>query len=65
MAYLSNSMRQNRKERPNRSTNNRDVAELAIRYVVREGVSEKHPSLKYLRTTCKIHTKIKQVYLTF
>ena len=28
------------KKRPNRSTNNRDMAERAIRYVVRDGVGE-------------------------
>ena len=37
---LSNSRWQNRKERPNRSINNRDMAERTIRYVVREGVSD-------------------------
>ena len=46
MASLSNSRRQNRKERPNRSANNRDMAERAIRYVVRERVSEWHPSYR-------------------
>ena len=31
---------ENRKERSNRSTNNRDIAERAIRYDVREEVSD-------------------------
>ncbi len=36
---------QNRKERAtNRYTNNRDMAERAIRYVVRDGVVEWHTS---------------------
>ena len=40
MASLSNSRWQNRKERPNQSTNNKDMAERPIRYVVREGGSD-------------------------
>ncbi len=36
MAFLSNSMWQNRKERPNRSTNNEDMTETAKCYVVCE-----------------------------
>ncbi len=40
MASKSNSRWQNRKTRPNQSTNNIDIAERAIRYVVRELGSE-------------------------
>ncbi len=40
MAFLSDYRWQNRKERSNRSTNNIDMAKVAIRYVVREGVVE-------------------------
>ena len=46
MASLSNYMCQNNKEHPNQSTNNRNMAERAIRYVVREGVSERHTILR-------------------
>ncbi len=45
MDSLSNSRWQNRKERLNLFTNNRDIVERAIRYVVREGVSMWHPKL--------------------
>ncbi len=41
MASLLNSRKLNRKERPNRFTNKRDMAERTIRYVVREGFSER------------------------
>ncbi len=40
MASLSNSRWQARRERPNRSTTNGDMAEKAKCYVVCEGVSE-------------------------
>ncbi len=40
MTSLSNSRCQNRKERPNQSTNNEDMAETANRYVF----CERHPS---------------------
>ena len=40
MTSLLDSRWQTREERPNRSTSNRDMAERAIRYIVREGVSE-------------------------
>ena len=46
MAFLSNFRWQIREEHPNWSANNRDMAERAIRYVVRERVSEWHPSYR-------------------
>ncbi len=41
IAFLSNSRWQNRKERPNRSTNNRDMTKIA-KHPVRDGVSLWH-----------------------
>ncbi len=42
MSFLTNSRQQNRKKRPNQSTNNGDIAETAKHYVVcvGEGVSD-------------------------
>ena len=50
MVTLSNSKYQNRKERANRSTNNRDMSESAIRYVDREGVSYREAELLKILT---------------
>ena len=53
MASLLNYRLQNRKTRPNQSTNNRVMAEIAIRYVVRDLVSDTlvRERLSFLKVT--------------